>query len=178
MFSLNFTNRQEDSIRLYIEGRSVIDLGAGCLNLAMQLKRLGASSVLAVDEVDMPFCDGIETQQKCFIDVTETLDVAFLSRPINRFCEGLNEILDRHEIVIYLGSNLAGSACGSLELFQYLVKRNPLAHILEPTGTMLIYSKATRVESLYAEEIAALDAWNGGDIMTLDQAKTYNSKYR
>lgn len=166
------------ALRPFVEGRSVIDLGAGDLGHSVELKRLGASRVLAVDQHPMSDIDGIETHCCNFSDPIEAMDVAFLSWPINRYCTGLNELLDQHDIVIYLGSNLEGNACGSLELFQHLTQRNPIVHACEPRNTLLVYSRSARVESLYAEEIAAIDSWNGGPVMTYQEATMYNQDYR
>lgn len=178
MYTGGLTQERCDAIRPFVKGKTVIDLGAGSLSLSLLLRGMGASRVLAVDKEPMDKYEGIDIAQKYFSDVKDTLDVAFLSRPINHFCEGLNEILDRHETVIYLGSNIDGFACGSLQLFKYLVQRNPIFHMFDGFDTILVYSKEPRTESLYAEEVAAIDAWLGGSVMTRCQAQTYNDEYR
>ena len=166
------------TIQPLIQGQSVIDLGAGDLSYSRTLKVLGATRVLAVDKVAMPEVHGIDTLCCDFSSPIEVMDVAFVSWPINHFCLGLNEVLDQYDTVIYLGCNIEGKACGSLELFHYLTKRNPCVHIFEKRNTLLIYSKAPRVQSLYAEEIAAFDGWAGGSIMSYQDALKYNQDFR
>ena len=178
MLNDKLSKQCQATIQPFISGRSVIDLGAGNLAITRILKKLGATDILAIDKNTMPVIPGIETKRCYFNDVTESRDTAFLSWPINRFCEGLNEILNRHETVIYIGSNLDGHACGSLQLFKNLTRRNPIAHLCEPDSTVLVYSSEPRVEALYAEEFAAIDIWNGGEVIYYSEAVTYNNENR
>ena len=150
---------QQEAVRNVIQGRVVTDLGAGILGLSMELLRLGAPKVIAVDKqigAGGPLRN-IQFVETYFKDFDDPVDVAFVSWPPNWSCPGLIEAVERAEIAIYLGKNSDGTACGTAPLFRKLTKREVLVHVPAWKNTLIIYGP-TRIERpLFGEEKAGID---------------------
>jgi len=143
----HLTEVMAQTIRTYVEGKHVWDLGSGDFHYALELMLLGARSVLAIDKEwrERP-PNGISFRQDYFFNITpEPIDVAFVSWPANHTLTGLIGILERAQTVIYLGCNLDGSACGWRGLFEHLTSRELLAHIPHRRNTLLVCGRTLDV---------------------------------
>lgn len=163
------------AIKTAVTDRAVIDLGAGDLSYSSMLASMAAKNVLAMDKNPLDALPGVLTQQCSFEDFQETAEVAFLSWPSNTPLNGLNDILGRHDTVIYLGSNVGGSCCGHITLFRHLITREPTIHLFHPVNTLIIYGRENRRSPLCAEEVAGIEAWRGGGIFSTAKAEQINS---
>tara|TARA_Y100000310_G_C20691665_1_gene822670 strand:+ start:593 stop:1123 length:531 start_codon:yes stop_codon:yes gene_type:complete len=127
------TDEMIDAIRSLVQGKTVVDLGAGICAKARFLKGLGARIVIAVDRIDMPPTEGVERMVGRFEEVAEALpdeiDVGFMAWPQNYEVPGLVEILGRCKVVIYVGNNFDGHRCGFAELFEFMLTRTLLHNI-------------------------------------------------
>lgn len=150
---------QADILRRHLGGRVVHDLGAGNLGLTRRLLDLGALSVVAVDKERLPRLRDprIRCVSTTFEKCLDTPDVAFVSWPSNRPLPGLVPLLHRAQLVIYLGKNTDGSACGHWTLFSSLLHREVLAYLPERENTMIVYGDPGKtVREPLGEEMAAL----------------------
>ncbi len=153
------TVRHQEILRPFILDRVVHDLGAGDLTLAHILVVCGAASVIAVDKQPMPEprVPSIERVVSCFDAFTGPVDIAFMSWPVN-WRVGLTPIARTARLVIYLGNNMGGSACGYPDLWWHLRSREVLAHEFESSGSLIVYGPGTRGrKGKLPEEHAALD---------------------
>jgi len=143
----HLTETMAQTIRTYVEGKRVWDLGSGDFHYARELLLLGADSVLAIDKEwrGRP-PEGVTFRQDYFFDITpEPIEVAFISWPANYNLTGLIEILEQAQTVIYLGCNLDGSACGWKGLFEHLTGRELLAHVPHRRNTLLVCGRTLDV---------------------------------
>ena len=168
---------QREALRDVVRGREVIDLGCGDLAMAATMIGLGAARVVAVDKDPVLVNlapDKIQVVQGYFADYDGPVPgVAFLSWPGNWPMPGLLDILARAEIVVYLGSNTDGSACGWPDLFKALGGRRLISHVPHRSNTLLIYgSEPGEPRKLTGEEVAALH-YSGVDagFLTFDNAE-------
>jgi hypothetical protein len=150
-------DQQAEVVRTHVAGRWVADLGASDLVLARQLLRMKAACVEAVDTKlpsrlpkRMLRCEGY------FHDYTGTPEVGFVSWPVN-WQVGLPDVLRRIPTVIYLGTNVRGTACGDDDLWRYLVTREVLAYSPDPDNSLIVYGPRLVERELLGEEWAALD---------------------
>ncbi len=176
----SLSDGQADVVRQFVKSRVVHDLGAGDGRLSKTLITLcGAKHVIAIDK------NGLATRSvrkwrankgrltwkgsRPFADCAqERPEVAFLAWPSNYETPGLVTILENAPIVIYLGSNVNGTACGNQELFLHLTKREVLAHVPDARNTLTVYGPA-RVTGrpLTGEEYAALATCYNADLPPL-----------
>jgi len=178
----HLTKPMEAAIRALVEGQRVVDLGSGDLAYAERLLRLGASHVWAVDK---HYLNGRPPESQpnltvvpgYYVDVGPNLplfDVAFLSWPSNQRMPGLIEILERTKVVIYLGSNTDGSACGFSRLYEHLVGRRLIVAMEHRRNTLIAVE-----ESLSEPRIPTLEEFCGFDPtnipVTRVQVRTCNS---
>jgi hypothetical protein len=168
------THEQIQIIYKYVLGQDVVDLGAGSLIYSNMILELGGDSVTALDCIPMPPHSNISIIQQSFSEYHAQHDIAYLSWPINKFSAGLNEILAKHETIIYVGSNIGGTLCGHSSLFEYLITREPIEYHFDHINTLIVYSNMKRTLPLYSEEFAGIDAWIGGGIMTIPQAEAFD----
>lgn len=147
------------------------DLGAGDFTLSAEMLALGAAEVTAVDRHVpdyVPVPPGVRRVTAYFHDwvgrAPERLGVVLLSWPANWRMEGLIELIERTDRVIYLGKNTDGTACGWRELFEALRRRPVLDHVPDPANDLLIYGPGDVDREPFPEERAALspfaEAWN------------------
>jgi hypothetical protein len=143
----------------HVRGRRVADYGAGNLEKAHQLAQLGATEVIAVDEerssraVTDPRVTVVTTR---FQDYEPTCLVAFVSWPSN-YAMGLHYILTVTPVVIYVGSNVNGNACGYEQMWRGLARREVLAHTLERHDSLIVYGPRRLARSALLEERGGLD---------------------
>lgn len=168
------TNERFEAIEAVVAGRVVYDLGAGdCSLSARMLTR--ANRVVAVDrayERDV-VVSGLELRAASFEQIARegpTFDVAVVSWPINYTQRGLLTLVKRARVVIYLGSNLDGSACGTPDLFESFLTRELIACVPDPRNTLLILGGHSKLREPTGEERAGMDqtriysyeeAWHG-----------------
>jgi len=111
-----------------------------------------------------------------FKDVGRTIkllhpDVIHLAWPSN-YDTGMIHLLGTVPVVIYVGKNTDGSACGTPNLFACLRWREVLAYVPRQQNTLIVYG-AIRKEprkALYHEEMAGLDrdkVWEYSSTMDL-----------
>lgn len=164
----------------FVKGKRIWDLGAGSdLKVAIMLRCLGAT-VIAFDKEVMHRRDeasDIQTHQCRFQDI-EGLhlplpDVTVVSWPVNNYnCDALIPLLTQIPVVVYLGKNYDGTACGTLGLFDLLRKRELLAHVPHRANSLLVVGAHLegRKRALTPEEVAV---WYGRDltVMTWDQVQ-------
>ena len=140
------TDEMLDAIRPFIEGKTVVDLGAGDGRKGKILSRSGAQHVYCVDK-NLPgrfrgrkltWVRGYFTDQAVIDSLPTEIDVAFVSWPQNYRIEGLIPILERAKVVIYIGCNYDGAACGWPQLFLHMTHRELLAEVEHHKNTLLI----------------------------------------
>lgn len=144
----HLTTEQREVLRPFIEGKEVYDLGAGAyMPLCRKLLDTGARRVVAVDKhFSAKPIKGVKARCCIFLQLAEDLvedgeeiDVAFISWPMNSsYDAGLVEVCERAKVVVYLGTNTGGSACGTPQLFKHLLGRRLLAAVPHRLNTMLI----------------------------------------
>ena len=152
------TKEQARVIRPFVRGKVVHDLGAGDLRLSKRLRSWGAERVVALDKkLPRKIPEGVDFKEGYFKDFTEAPEVVWLSWPVNHEAPGLVGILERTPLVLYLGTNTNGTACGGQDLWRHLRTREVLAYEADLSNTLIVYG-VNRVErGLCGEEVAALD---------------------
>ena len=159
-----FTPEMDAVVLPLIKDKHVYDLGAGDCGHARWLARSGARLVTAVDKEKMPSRRNrkIHLVQDLFIDleIPDRIDVAFLAWPQNMRLLGLIDILRVADRIIYLGSNMYGTACGWPALFDYFTTREELEYIEHSQNSLIVLGQPLETwRSPNAEEQAALDMW-------------------
>jgi hypothetical protein len=167
------TKRMMECLPPFIADREVWDLGAGDLDYANTLMHLGAAHVIAIDKSDRGGAlrpkKGIEFRCALFRQVEpppEGIGVAFVSWPVTYAITGLVDLVKRADVVIYLGSNMGGSACGPRELFEHLGQRELLAHVPHRQNSLLVCGGPCERRTPTPEEYAALS----GEMMSFYEA--------
>ena len=167
----HLTDEMLDILRPIVEGLEVWDLGSGDEGHARTLLGLGASRVFCVDKEPMVRdCTGITPVHAWFGDISPdmSIPVAFVSWPPNRSLPHLNRLLGQAKIVIYLGSNTDGRACGDVRMFVSLAGRSLLAHVPYYRNSLLVYGEPLgRGAPLTGEEYAVFS----GQLMRFDEAQ-------
>jgi len=137
-------------MRPFIAERRVVDLGAGDGERTLILLALGAASVLAVEKDPAPWYAtpilGIESFRSQFRDARgkirdRDIEVAHLAWPLNHDSLGLIDILEELRMVIYVGSNTSGNACGTQALFAHFNAREVLAYVPARANTLIVYGQ-------------------------------------
>lgn len=171
---------QEEAVRYYVRHRWIHDLGAGLLGWAKQLIEFEATCVTAVDSIykdrdnnvlndrkPWPMCKpyNVLLDPRTFREVdeailpTQKLQVAFVSWPCNTYGKtvGLERLVQRAEIVIYLGKNLDGTACGSPQFWDHVSKRKVLCFLPAVRNSLIVYGpEITEPRKPLLEEAAGL----------------------
>lgn len=188
-----FNEAQRQAIRGYVRGRVVHDLGAGDLTLSRELLRLGARRVIAHDKCfnvgarskslkDVRW--GWSTRQKnCPLELRQGYfqdyvgrppRLALLSWPVNYDGIGLAELVERIPTVMYLGTNVGGSACGGDDLWEHLRRREVLTYVADRKNTLIIYGGAVKDRPPHGEELAALSrSPTGGKMWLFEEAEKF-----
>jgi hypothetical protein len=153
-------------VRPLVQGHTAYDFGAGTLGHSFRLLELGASSVVAVDKnpFNPSLHHGYPIQALGRIRFHQVvvppggIKVALLAFPDNHPLDGLIPLLKRCETVIYLGSNVGGTACGWPALWDYLHFREIVGHVPHPKNSLIAYGRhleASERRPLKGEELAA-----------------------
>src|SRR5262245_59083694 len=151
------SDAQLDVVTRHVRGERVTDYGAGNLTLARLLLALGAEQVMAVekDPVPDPGDSRLTVVKAWFEDCEASTPVAFVSWPINRRTE-LHALLEATPLVIYLGSNLDGDACGYPLMYRQLARREVLDHVPGFRGTLVVYGPRRLDRAPLPEEDAGI----------------------
>lgn len=161
---------KQDSIRPYVEGRTVHDLGAGDLSEARMLMRLGAVRVIAVDRDPMPEPSaGIDCFVSHFDDWRHdgVIDTAFIGWPAN-WDTGLVRLLRSSTVVIYHGKCTDGTLCGYPQMWHHLLNREVLVHVHSRESILIVYGPGAIVRDPLPEERCGMD---------LVRQHSYNTAY-
>jgi len=156
------SENQKQALIRAIKGQTVHDLGACDLILTRELVKLGAKQVIAIDKkpVAIPYSDEpIQLVTGYFVDYQTPIDIAFVAWPHQDpiVGEGLVNLINRARIVIYLGKNTDGIACGFADFFKALLKRDMINYVPNRANTLIIYEKKLKVARYpRGEEFAAL----------------------
>lgn len=158
------TDEQEAVVRNFVMGYNVHDLGAGQLGMAGKLMELGAHTVTAVDriysqQVIYPPHPLIRTVGESFVEYARHghhVDVALVSWPEVDEQQGIVQLVRDPRVVIYLGSNFDGAACGSKEMFEQLLTHEVLATVPHRWNTLIVYGQRRVQRRPLPEEMAAL----------------------
>lgn len=138
-----------------VKGKRVWSLGCGTGGTEPQLlKRLGATAVYAVDKARrnhtlypnsvtecgvITWCDMYYIE---FIDkFTATADVALIKWPDTGPLVGLVPLLDKCNVVVYIGTNEGFTACGNQALWRYLASREFVSEVRGQRNDMIVYGK-------------------------------------
>jgi len=165
-------DEMEEAIAKLIQGKTVWDLGAGDYGHARRLVELGASKVIAIDKEISKDCGplNIEPRMCYFKDVevpSEGIDVAWVSWPCNYPLLGLKRLLEGSKLVIYLGLNTDGNACGPKDIWEHLACREIVSHVPNRRNSLIAYGGALKKpRQLLGEEFAVLD----GRMMSFKEA--------
>jgi|RhiMethySRZTD1v2_1073278.scaffolds.fasta_scaffold81067_7 hypothetical protein len=158
---------QTVALRSVILNQTVHDLGAASMGLSRQLVQLGAAQVVAVDLYfdgnNRPLPPTIRKVRSDFSDYYEPIDIAFASWPLNRW-SGIEQLIARAPVVIYLGSNSDGNACGSEKFWDIVTRRQVIAHVPHRENTLIIYGAERERRRYLPEEYAAVDSQREGSM--------------
>jgi hypothetical protein len=178
------TEEQERVLQDYVHGEIVFDLGAGDCSLAAYIHHLGASHVVAIEKENLiSLCpDEIEGRRLRFSELAtellargETIDVSFISWPINRYMPALNTLVQLSRVVIYLGSNTNGNACAGPRFFQELLHREVLEYIPDRSNTLIVYGDVLEsprsLSEARGEEFASLTIFQQDMPMSFKEAE-------
>jgi len=123
------TADQRRVLAKHVRGQIVHDLGAGDCSFALELLKLGASEVYAIDKIGKPLLrpwpKRLHYKRDYFHNITSRMDTVFMSWPINYEVRLLPLVLPASKI-IYLGKNTDGNMCGTPGLFKAMVRRELL----------------------------------------------------
>jgi hypothetical protein len=163
------TPEMEEAIRPYVRGKRVWDLGAGDLVYTRVLCLLGAKAVTAVDKCIMPGCSGVasffgtfESLAVQLVRSNHRIEVAFVSWPCNHLMYGMDTLVKRSDVVIYLGLNSEkqGTAAGGPGFWGEVTRRSLLAHVDHPRNSLLVYGLGEDSErAMHPEEKEAYRIW-------------------
>lgn len=151
----------------FVRGKVVHDLGAGDCELALQMVKLGAAFVYAVDkkfpQKRRHHSRIIAKEENLHEYASDKLDVVFVSWPSNNdgVTDALIRLADRATTVIYLGKNDAYTQCGTPELFEYFSCRKLLAYEHNWSGSLLVLDAvldAAEDRELTEEERCGIEA--------------------
>ncbi len=146
----------------YVVHLTVYDLGCGPdLTMASELIDMGADGVVAVDKEPLRLRRrGVRTMQRRFDEFErfpEDGDVAFVSWPINAPNPGLIRMLDAAPIIVYIGKNTDGSACGDRALFKLFMGRKLLEYMPSRENCLIIYGEKLPYDRVLSEVLTPRD---------------------
>lgn len=157
---------QRAALAPFVKGKKVHDIGAGDLALSNELLMMTAKQIIAVDSHEYPALrrhagmskppSKIERVTTYFHKYMDPIDTAFVSWPINHYDPGLVAIVERSRVVIYLGKNSDGTACGFPAFFLPLSKREVHVYIAERANTLIVYGPRPVERPMYGEERASI----------------------
>ena len=164
----------DELVKPIVFQRRVWDFGSGHRAPMLQtIQRLGAAKAQLVDK-DMvippivPSGFGVGVRQHLLfrellqdIGKLKTLegdDVALIAWPPNSGADGLAELMNWFNHVIYIGCNSGGTACGDLDLWNHLTSREVIHYVPRLKNSLIVYGTMNyRPRALIQEETWALD---------------------
>jgi hypothetical protein len=179
------TPAQQSAVKGHIVDQKVYDLGAGDCASSVLLADLGAGEVIAVDvarfPVEYPEITQLQVSFEELVPHIDTIDVAFISWPINRFNPNLLTLIQRSETVIYLGSNTNANACGDPRYFREFRSRELLAYVPDMRNTLMICGdrlpEPRPLDELHGEEVAGLTMYES-DILWFEDVENRFPRFR
>lgn len=139
------TDEQWDTIRPYVKGREVTDLGAFKLVYSEKLLTLGAKSVIAVEKEYMP--DPRDSRITCvqttFGRYKKPIDTAFVSWPQN-YESGIVSCVGTAKRIIVISKNTDGTGCATPAFYAMLLQRKLDAYVPDRRGCLIIVSRALK----------------------------------
>lgn len=145
----NLTHSQARCLRSVVQNRTVHDIGCGSGELSRWMAQNGAWRVYAVDKdigtLPKKFAQpNVVRVAASFAAYSKKLagdvgDVAVISWPWDSKHDGLVELLRKFTVVVYIGKNTDGSACGSNDLWQHLTTRALREEIPDQRNVLLHY---------------------------------------
>lgn len=156
---------QRDALMRVVADKRVVDLGAGHMALSVEMLRMGAAHVTAIDygEAKHPgaiaFASRLSVVRAMFHDIVDDLepaDVALFSWPTNTTHDALElvRILRKHPRVVVISKNTDGISCGCTLLYEYLATRELLAYHPRRANTMMVYGAPCAPRPMAGEERA------------------------
>lgn len=160
------TKEQLAYVRKFVKGRTVYDLGCGDGTYASMIARY-CNRLVAVDKESyhvkkLSKLSNVECVVSYFKDYHPDVqedDVALFFWPVNYNSTDMVTIERLFRNVIYLGSNVNMSACGSIGLWRDFASRPILEHIPDARNTLIAYGALYDVlgRPLVHEEYAAIN---------------------
>lgn len=139
-------------LRSIIEGRKVIDVGAGDLSLSQLMVGMGAREVLAIEKEAACFRRWPESLPNIVVYrgyvaqvpavLTAGADVIVTSWPINYEMPGLVLLMKQVPTVVYLGVNDNVTVCGSPGFWEH-VRTREVINAEYAEQAVLVYGKKT-----------------------------------
>jgi hypothetical protein len=151
----HLTDRQASRLRRFVKGQELCDIGAGNLKLAERMFELGATKITAIDKEfwehgragfryksrpEIVLISAYYTSRQA-VEACENIRTAFVSWP-STHAEGLVPLIHKTPRLIYLGKNSDGTACGTWEFWQHVLRRPIIAHVPDPRNVLLVYGPA------------------------------------
>lgn len=172
------TLAQAEVFARHVEGQVVLDLGAGDGAVTECAVLYGAKHVHYVDKSVEMARDFFRVFSECYPDATNVSvhvslfdepylieaigkgpkpTVAVVSWPVCTPTPGLVELIRELDVVIYMGSNTEGTACGAANLWGDLFSREVLVHVPDRPQVLTIYGAHTvSPRPRTSEEIGAM----------------------
>lgn len=119
-------------IQKTINGKGVIDLGCGTDTPWIPHLAKTANFVIGVDKdlsTTQSHHSNVYLCKQYFHQYNYPVpEIVFMSWPVNYESSGLIDILQRAEILIYVGCNMSPTACGTPDMFAYFLLRQLLVY--------------------------------------------------
>jgi hypothetical protein len=164
---------QAGALKSIVTGLIVHDLGAGDLSLAEHLIDFGALHVVAIDKEPLPrmHSSRITYSRGYFEQYYDPIDVAVVSWPPT-YCIGLPSLVKRARVVVYIGKNTDGTACGSSELFGHLLTRELSVYLPDRHNTLICYGNPTsEIRKPQGEELAAISCCRAAPVLHFEEVE-------
>lgn len=160
------TEEQVDRLGRYLREKQVLDLGCGDGGIANLIAQRYGASVVAVDSKTtdtLGWHSRVQFVESTYVELDLDLmdfDVGFISWPNVYKARGLERIVEKLPLVVYVGLNFDYTACGSNRLWHHLSQRYLHEEIPDPHNNVLVYGVKMEPGStrpVVPEEMAALD---------------------
>ncbi len=154
----------EKPLKEYIQGEEIIYPMCGSGELAVNLLKLGAASVLCVDKHLPNFihrAPGIFYTKSYVKDFEKSYrgktlpKIAFVSWVPNHTIPGIENLLDRMDLIIYLGVNDDYTVCGDWDFWEYVRHRKVLREIPGEQDMIIYGEKCPRRTDVLKHEFYA-----------------------
>lgn len=178
------TPKMEQILAPIVKDRSVWDFGCGDCERDVRMIELGAKRVTGIDKegqrerLHHPKVRFINDNFRDLKSPTR-IEVALVFWPCSYSLPwfatdaGLIKHLKKASRVVYLGSNVDGTACGYPKLFEYFLTRSVLHYEPNPKNSLIVYGRRHKQleREVYGEERAGLRNRGDEKYMTFAQAE-------